>query len=287
MPLAEITVETVTTTDGIQLHTVEHAVDDSVGSVLLVHGLGEHSGRYAHVVEILNRSGLNVVLFDQRGHGLSEGQRGHLPEYDNLLDDVTLLLEQMVNKRPDHRIVLYGHSMGGGVIANWTLRRFEEWSDYIVGTVLSAPWFRLATPPSSLKVMAIKHLSRLCPAASIPTNLRVKDLCRDEAAIQRFQKDDLNHGRITLKTAWECYLAGQWALENAEAFPVPLLAIHGSDDRITSHEATHQFCEKISNSHFVPLDRLIHEPHHDPKWREVVYHVTEWVLKRYQFAYAA
>lgn len=275
------------TADGIRLHVVENSPCESIGSVLLVHGLGEHSGRYKHVVEVLNRSGLNVVQFDHRGHGHSEGQRGHLANYEHFLDDVSLVLNNMAERRPTHKIVLYGHSMGGGIIANWSLRRHEEWSDHVIGAVLSSPWLRLTFPPSKFKLMLIKHLSKCIPTLGIPTQLRVQDLCRDEEAAERFKKDDLNHGRITLKAAWECYLAGRWAMENAQKFPVPVLAIHGSEDRITSPEATHQFCEKIPDSHFVPLDKLIHEPHHDPKWREVIYHVAEWIIKRYNFAYAS
>ncbi|MDB4731939.1 lysophospholipase [Planctomicrobium sp.] len=287
IPQPETEFSELKTSDGLRLHVVEHAPAESIGSVLLVHGLGEHSGRYQHVIEVLNSAGLNVVQFDHRGHGHSEGPRGHLADYDDFLDDVSLVLQQMTSKRPNHKIVLYGHSMGGGIIANWTLRRHEQWSDHVLGVVLSSPWLRLTSSPSPLKLMIIKHLSKVVPTLGIPTKLRVQDLCRDEEAIEQFKKDELNHGRITLKTAWECYHAGRWALDNANNFPVPVLAIHGSEDRITSPEATRQFCQEVPHSQFVPLDKLIHEPHHDPKWREVIYHVAEWVIQRYNFAYAA
>lgn len=274
--------------DGTRLHLVEHSLVHPMGTVLLVHGLGEHSGRYGHVIEVLNRSGMSVVQVDHRGHGLSTGQRGHIASYENYLDDLTLVLEHIVTEAPEQKIVLYGHSMGGGIVANWSLRRMtEQWKEQILGVILSSPWFRLTKSPGQLKLSLIHYLSRIYPTLDIPTKMRVRDLCRAQDAIERFEKDALNHQRITVSTAWECYQAGHWALANAANFPVPILAIHGSADRITSPEATRQFCAKIPDSRFVPLENLIHEPHHDPKWREVVYHVTEWTLKRFNVADAA
>ncbi len=288
MTLSRIQKSELTTQDGVCLRVIEHNVLNSSGTVLLVHGLGEHSARYDHVVQVLNRSGLNVARFDHRGHGVSPGSRGHVPSYEHFLDDVSLVAQNIIAADPFQKITLYGHSMGGGIVANWCLRRFDDsWSDNIVGAVLSAPWFRLTAPVPDWKVFLLKNLSQVVPTLGIPTNIRVQQTCRSEDAIERFKKDELNHQRITVKTAIECYTAGNWALKNASNCKVPILAIHGSADRITSPEATREFCAAVPNARFVPLYDLIHEPHHDPKWREVVYHVTEWVLKRYQFSYAA
>ncbi|WP_417851360.1 lysophospholipase [Thalassoglobus sp.] len=278
----------VTTSDGVQLHCVEHPVINSHGTVLLVHGLGEHSARYDHVVQVMNRSGLSVMRFDHRGHGLSPGRRGHIPSYETFLDDLSLVANRVIENRPNQKIVLYGHSMGGGIVANWALRRFDDsWSDHVIGAVLSAPWFRLTSQLTLWQKLLAFPVAGVFPKLTISTKIHVTQTCRSDDAIERFQRDSLNHRRISLRTLTECYRAGQFALANAERFPLPILAVHGSADRVTSPEATREFCSKINDARFIPLDDLIHEPHHDPKWREVVYHTTEWVLKRYRFAFAA
>lgn len=276
------------TADGMRLHAVEHRVRFATGSVLLVHGLGEHSGRYAHVIDILNRSGLNVVRFDHRGHGHSTGIRGHVASYDDYLDDLDLLLAHLREQLQMDRVVLYGHSMGGGLVANWCLRRLQgPAAGQVVGAVLSSPWFRLASPPPWWKLRLVRHLSGVFPCLGIPTGIRGRDVCRDLKARERYETDPLRHRQITLSTAWECFLAGRWALEHAHLFPLPLLAVHGTSDIITSPQATEEFCRAVPRAHFVPLENFIHEPHHDPKWREVIYHLTEWIVSRYHFALAA
>lgn len=276
------------THDGERLHVVTHQAHNPVGTVVLAHGLGEHSGRYEHVVQVFTCCGLNVVRFDHRGHGKSSGVRGHVPAYEDYLDDLTLVLDYVRSLEWNHRIVLYGHSMGGGIIANWCLRRMSaDWSDDIIGAFLSAPWFRLTITPPQWKYLLIRSASVLWPTFSIPTGLRAHDMCRDPIERQLFETDPLNHRRITMQTAIECYHAGHWALRQAARFPVPLLAVHGLSDRITSPFATQEFCGSIPGARFVPFEDLAHEPHHDEKWQEVVYHIAEWILRRYQFAYAA
>lgn len=288
MKLWHVRTGQLVTSDGITLHYAEHLIPHPVGSVVLVHGLGEHSGRYAHVIEVFNRSGLNVVQFDHRGHGHSQGQRGHIESYDRFLDDLEQVLDHALSSQRHQKIVLYGHSMGGGIVANWMLRRFNDhWEDHLLGVVLSAPWFRLTNSPSWVKKTVIHRLSQVFPTLDIPTRLRVGDLCREEEAIRRFQADSIRHDRITVNTAWHCFQAGRWALENASRFPLPLLAIHGTADCVTSSQATAEFCAQIPGARYVPLENLIHEPHNDQNWREVVYHVTDWIVERYQFAYAA
>lgn len=276
------------TADGERLHVVGRFSEDHIGAVLLVHGLGEHCGRYEHVMQVFNRSGFSVFRFDLRGHGRSTGLRGHVDDYQLFLDDVSLVANHVQQRVPHQKIVLYGHSMGGGIIANWCLQRLDQhWRDHITGAVLSAPWFRLASPPAAWKYTLINALSKVAPRYQIQTQLRVEDICADEEAIENYHNDPLIHGQITFRTAIECDHAGRWALANAHLCPRPILAIHGTSDKITAFAATQNFCESVQDARFVALDHLIHEPHHDPRWREVLYHVTEWMLKCFDFSYAA
>ncbi|MEW4488461.1 lysophospholipase [Thalassoglobus sp. JC818] len=283
------TVETeLTTEDGHALHVVDHQVPYGQGTVLLVHGLGEHSGCYGHIVDLLNSVGLSVVRFDQRGHGVSTGTRGHISTYNDYLNDVSLVVDHLLHEDPYRLITLFGHSMGGGVVANWCLRRMpDQLEDQITGAILSAPWFRLATPPSALKTNLIHGVSLVWPEFSVPTSIRSQELTRSEEILEKLRNDELRHNRITMKTAIECHQAGEWALQNAAQFPVPVLAFHGTSDVITSCEATYEFCQAAPAARFVPLDEFIHEPHNDPRWREIFNHVIDWTLKRFPRSLAA
>ena len=272
------------TSDAHNLHVVSHQADDAVGTVLVIHGFGEHSGCYTRLAALMNEAAFDFVRFDQRGHGKSSGVRGHVDSYEDYLTDVTSVVEHLFAEDPNRLIVIYGHSMGGGVAANWFLKRFEsKWEDRITGAVLSAPWFRLAHPVAFWKVWLIDGLSRVIPWFGVPTEVQREQLTRDLEILDAIGKDSMRNDRITLKSGIECYRAGRWALEHARQFPVPLLAFHGTADEVTSHEATKTFCEAIPHSRFVLLEDFLHEPHNDRRWEEIGPHCFDWIAKRFSF----
>ena len=108
--------------------------------VCLVHGLGEHSGRYAHVAAALNDAGYAVLACDKRGHGRSGGKRGHTPSYEALMTDIDLLLAQAEQRFPGKPRFLYGHSLGGNEVLNYALRRKPD----LAGVVATSPGLRTA-----------------------------------------------------------------------------------------------------------------------------------------------
>src|SRR5512137_2011524 len=110
--------------------------------VCLVHGLGEHTGRYAHVAAALNDAGYALLGFDLRGHGKSGGPRGHTPTYDALMDDIGRLLAEAGQRYPGQQQFLYGHSLGGNLVLNYALRRKPG----LAGVIATSPALRPATP---------------------------------------------------------------------------------------------------------------------------------------------
>jgi len=148
--------------DGVQFYARgwEPQASTPKGVVCLVHGHGEHVGRYDHVGEALSAAGYALLGFDQRGHGRSAGQRGHIPSYEALLDDIALLLEQAMNRYPALPLFLYGHSMGGNEVINYALRRKPALS----GVIATCPWLRLAFEPPALKVALGRMMNRIFPA---------------------------------------------------------------------------------------------------------------------------
>lgn len=273
-------VHTFTTEDGKRLHSRWLVPPHAEGIVLLVHGLGEYSGRYGHVADRLSQNGLGVVRFDLRGHGRSTGLRGHIKSYDGLLTDVTLMVDAIHQRYPDQKIVIYGHSLGGGLTANWCLRRRNEHHENVVAAVLSAPWFELTKEPSSLEVFLIRNTSRFWPWFTMPSRIKVKDLCRDQNAIRQYKSDKLIHRRITVRLAIEGYDAGRWALAHASECSLPILAFHGSDDLVTSPAATERFCAQTNQAEFDLLPGVVHEPHNDPGWQELIDRIARWCKQR-------
>lgn len=268
--------------DGLELYAQSWEPDGGPGVVrgvvCLVHGVGEHSGRYAHVAEYLTRRGFAVLTYDQRGHGRSPGPRGHTPSYDALLADIDVLLMQASERWPDRPLFLYGHSMGGGLVLNYVLRRQPT----LAGVVATSPWLRLPTAPPRWKEALAVGFNRLWPALSQRTGLPPSALSRDPAVVQAATSDPLAHDRMSTRFYVSCRDAAAWALAHAAEFPVPLLLLHGTADRVTSHEGSQAFAAQL------PSDRCTlrlweggyHELHNEPDRADVLAVIADWLESR-------
>jgi alpha-beta hydrolase superfamily lysophospholipase len=243
--------------------------------VCLVHGLGEHSGRYQHVATALTTAGYALLAIDQRGHGKSDGPRGHAT-YEMLLNDIELLLENAVHLYPGRPHFLYGHSMGGNLVINYTLRRRPS----LTGVIATSPWLELAaqTPPALAALVRV--LNRLQPARTIPNGLKTTDLSRDPAVVQAYAADPFVHNRISVSLLLNMVEAGQWALAHAAEFPLPLLLMHGSHDHITSPTASGRFAQQAPNTTFKLWDNLYHETHNEPEQQAVLASILSWLHPR-------
>ncbi|SFH59359.1 alpha/beta hydrolase [Planctomicrobium piriforme] len=268
---------------GFRIYSCVHTGPETKGVILLTHGLGEHSGRYGHVIHQMQEAGLATVRFDLRGHGRSDGPRGHAGSYESLLDDLSLMYQWTRARFPGIPLVVYGHSLGGNLVANWCLRRRLE-SSQIAGAVLSSPWFLLTAQPSPLKVAIIKMLAGYWPNFPIPAKFRPKRLTRHRAAIDAYEHDPLIHRRVSVRLASDCFDAGQWALEHASTCHVPILGMHGTADSITNPAGTIRFCEAAPNAKLLLFEDLVHEPHNEADWRSVVGQVRDWIVHRIEAA---
>jgi alpha-beta hydrolase superfamily lysophospholipase len=245
--------------------------------VCLVHGLGEHSGRYAHVAEALGQAGYALLGFDLRGHGRSSGQRGYTPSYKALLDDIGRLIDEAGQRFPQRPRFLYGHSMGGGQVLNYALRRWPP----IAGVISASPWLRTAFKPPAWKVTLGRIMNGLWPSFSMSNGLGQQYICRDPAVLEANRGDPLLHNRISARLGVTTMDAGEWALAHADEFPLPLLLMHGSADQITSAQASQQFAQQVpSDCTFKLWEGLYHETHNDPEKEQVLAFVVAWLEGR-------
>ena len=244
--------------------------------IALVHGLGEHAGRYGHVAAALTAAGYAVLAFDQRGHGRSAGKRGVIPRYDALMDDLDLLLAQARQRFPGKRIILYGHSLGGNEVLNYALRRKPD----VAGVVATSPGLRTTTPPPAAQLAVGKLMNRLWPAFTMPNGLERAALSRDPAVIRAYEADPLVHDRLSAALGIGLLEAGEWALAHAAEFPTPLLLVHGDADRITSPAASAEFAARAPASTLKLWPGLYHETHNEPEQGEVLAYTIGWLGKQ-------
>ena len=245
------------------------------GIVNLVHGLGEHSGRYAHVAEALTKAGYNLIGFDLRGHGLSEGPLGHTPDYEHIMDDVALFMQKSNEFfGSDHPNFLYGHSLGGTIVLNYALRRKPN----LNGVISTDPALRLSFEPPKIKLVLGKIMANLMPTFSMNNALDVNALARDAAIVKAYQDDVLVHDRLSAKLVMELFDSGKYALEHTADWTLPLLLMHGSEDRISSCQASEEFAQKAGDIvTFKQWDGFYHEIHNDFGKEEVIAFMIDWL----------
>lgn len=265
------------TFDGLSLFGQSWQPEDQPRAVVcLVHGIGEHSGRYVHVADSLTRAGYTLISFDLRGHGKSEGPRGHISSYEAIMQDISSLLEVTNKKFPQLPLFLYGHSLGGNLVLNYVLRR----QPHLKGVIATAPWLRLAFEPPASKIALGKMTNYIWPSFSQKSGLDTKALSRDLEVVHSYENDPLVHNRISARMFISAYQAGQWALEHASEFSLPLLLMHGGDDNLISVKASHEFANmQTKNCTLKIWDGLYHEIHNEPEKEEVFKFLIDWLNK--------
>lgn len=254
--------------DGTEIFAQKWEGNENPKAVIgLIHGMGEHSGRYAEWASRFVNDGYAVVAYDQRGHGRSGGNRGHADSFEVLYDDAQDFLSKIKEQFPDNTYILYGHSMGGDVLSNFLIRRKPD----IQGAILSSPYFRMAFSPPKLKITLGKWMENLLPKLSLPTGLEASHISRDAAEVKKYINDPLVHDKISAKMGMQLIDNGEYAIVHAGEIKIPLLVIHGTGDKLTSHLATQEFVshggKNITSKYY---EGLYHEMHHEPE-REMVY----------------
>lgn len=244
------------------------------GLVVLVHGLGEHSGRYARWAERFVHAGKALFAFDLRGHGKSDGKRGDSPSYASHLNDIELALSYAQSLFSGLPVFLYGHSMGGNLALNYALRQKPP----ISGIVLTSPWLRLVhQPPKWLAIGAIA-LNAIVPALLQNTGLKAEDISHLPDEVKAYKDDPLVHSKLSIRNFLAIEKAAEYAIENAKTLDKPLLLMHGTGDKITSHLASSEFCHKAGQKAELKLWKgLFHELHHEEPRKEIFDFALQWI----------
>lgn len=269
--------EFIQSKDGLNLYLRHWAADSPKHVLCITHGLGEHSGRYEAFAKYLNARSIAVVAFDLRGHGQSQGKRGHAANFEAVLSDVEEMLKFARAEYNDLPMYLYGHSLGGNIVANFVQ---SMKSTELAGFILSSPFFKVAFEPPAWKAKLAGAVRSLLPSLTQPTELEVDALSRLHEEVKKYQDDPLVHDKISVRLFLESTAFGQKALDRMEELPINGLVYHGTEDRITSCEASKEFSERNATKvKWYPFEGGYHELHNDECKDEVYNLVSEFVSR--------
>jgi acylglycerol lipase len=251
--------------------------------VCLVHGLGEHSGRYVHVADHLTAAGFAVITMDLRGHGKSAGARGHAGSSDIFLNDIDRLIEEAEARYPGLPRLLYGHSLGGILVLFYTLKR----NPVLAGVVATSPGLRTALEKQKAKVAFSRLLASILPELSMPSGLSAADISRDPEVVRIYQNDPLVHDRASLAFAKSMFDALPWTFQHAPEFKPPLLLMHGTDDKIAFASGSQEFASLVPGDCTLKLwDGLYHETHNEPEKEQVLAFLVDWLQSKLSLSQA-
>jgi len=229
--------KTFTASDGTTIFATDWASESSGaenGGVVIMHGLGEHSGRYLHVARFFVGLGLSVRTYDHRGHGRSGGRRGDVPDNDQVMHDAKLVVDDF-SQQFDNPPLLFGHSMGGLFAARFAVEQRAP----LRGLILSSP--ALAIAMSGAQKILLKVLNRCAPGLGVSNGLDRFFLSHDAAIIHAYDTDPLVHGKITSRLL-TCMLESiRIALSGASRLRIPTLMVVAGDDHIIDSSGSQVF----------------------------------------------
>ncbi len=273
---------TLKTHDGLTLQLRDWPCPGGRGCVVLVHGLGEHIGRYLHVAARLTAWGWSVFGYDQRGHGASEGARGQLASSDDLLLDLARVIDA-ARARHAGPLVLLGHSMGGLVAARFVAEGLEPapaaWYRPVDALVLSSPALDTGMRPGQKLLLAL--LGPLTPNLAVGNGLKPDWISRDAAVVAAYVADPLVHDRIAPRLARFIVDGGEFVRARAPRWRVPTLLLYAGSDRCVAPAGATAFAAAapadVVVREFAPL---YHEIFNEPEQDEVYAVLGDWLAPR-------
>jgi alpha-beta hydrolase superfamily lysophospholipase len=244
------------------------------GTVLIVHGLGEHAERYVRLAADLSAARWSVQSWDQRGHGASEGARGAIATPTSLVDDLALVVRSLRDENVPRPLVLLGHSMGGVVAARFVA---GAGADHVDALVLSSPALDPGLPWWRRLQLALA--SRLVPDLALPNGLAPEWLSRDPRVVRRFIDDTRVHDRITPRLARFIVEAGREVLAAAPHWRTPTLLMWAGADRCVAPRGSAAFAAAVPARLLAKrrFDGLAHEIFNEPERDLVVGALLSWL----------
>ena len=261
-------------TENTEIFTKTNMADLPKASIVIVHGLAEHLGRYDALTKELNTLGYNVYRFDNQGHGRSGGTKGYLKDFNQFIDDADIIVEKAVSEGKGLPVFMLGHSMGGFITCGYGIKYPGKLSGQILSgaAVMQLPLFE-----------AFKSIDfEADPFEKIPNDL--SDLiCRDKEIVKAYDNDPLVLKETCQKLLGEVFVNGaKWIMDNIHKYNYPCLILHGGNDQIAVPQASEFMYKNISSEDkkIKIYDGFFHEILNEIGKEEVVKDINTWICKR-------
>ena len=267
--------------DGVKIFYRHYPAEAERARLVIAHGLGEHSGRYGNVIERLLPGGISIWAPDHRGHGQSEGRRGHVLNFIQYLADLRLMIALVREDMPvDRKCFLLGHSLGG-LIALYYAQRFPELID---GVLASSPALGMVVEVPAVKKILGACMSSILPAFTMGNELDATKISHDPDVVRAYVKDPLVHDRVSARFFTELMAAMETVYQQAPSLQVPLLLQVAGDDHLVSARSAVQFFEtlEVADKTLHVYDGLYHEIYNELKVNreQVLTDLENWLEKQ-------
>lgn len=244
--------------DGTQLYLHSHPVEGARAVVALLHGYGEHAGRYAHVAEAWKAHGIATYAIDVRGHGKSEGRRGHVGRFPEYHQDFDALLGVVEERRAGKPYFVFGHSHGALIALHGMIAGGRAKS--AMGLLLSSPFLGVALPVNPIKRGLGVLMSGVWPTLALPAGIKGSDVTRDPEQARIYESDPLNNKNATARWFTEAMGAIEVVQRDVAALDKPLILLYGGADRTASAPATDRLAANLKMADRT-VERIAGGPH--------------------------
>ena len=248
------------------------------GTVLLIHGLGEHCQRYDKLASHLNEAGYSLSSMDLPCHGQSSGTRGHIDSFDVFTDAALGLYERVKKSQTNTPLFILGHSMGGLIVT----RLLQTHQDKFQGALLSGAAIESPQEPPAWQVSVITLISKIFPKLGA-LQLDASGISRDPAVVEKYMADPLvDKGKLSAKFLVEMFKTMGEAKNQASKISLPILIMHGGSDPMTAPSGSQYLYQNIASSDKTlrVYDGLMHEIFNEPEAVDIYKEVVSWLDKR-------
>lgn len=277
MKRSNMIIEKVVTSDKLSLMVYKDIVKDPVATVFLIHGFGEYARRYDDFVFFLNLAGIEVVRFDQRGHGRSEGERAFVRQFDDYVSDLDLIINKFSN--PHIPVFILGQSMGGLVATRYIIDRGEN---FIGGLVLLSPLAGIDKQNYSPTLIRISHFLGTYLPRLKTVKLKAEFLSRTPGVMEAYLNDGLIYSKgIKARLGLELLKSVKYVNHHFSKITLPILILHGTEDKISDINGSRKMYEmvKSEDKQIIEWEGCFHELLKEPEHQEVYEQIRDWLTE--------
>ncbi len=263
---------------GIEIFFQQWEVANPKAILVIVHGLGEHSGRYGNLIDALQNKGIAIYGLDHRGFGRSGGKRGHVDSFMDYIYDLKIFVNMIKDKHPNKPIIMIGHSMGGVLALKYALTHAEDLDALILSSPGLVPAIKV---PAWKKNLAIFLSSRI-PSLTMPSGLDATTISRDKEVVKQYLDDPLVHDKVTPRFYVEMMNTIDECINRCGEIKLPLLLFHGTADALVLDEASKIVYDRASSKDktLKLFEGLYHETMNElePDRKKVLKVVSDWIV---------